>query len=339
MKFGNYRFSSNKAILFALLLVLCFTLLGYSQQNVFPQENSLKTVGILMGSDLRTNKVNGVIEGLKKYGYEENVNIRFRIVSAQDRIDDLPELAQELVRQNPDLLIGTGERETLALQQAAADSQIPIVFIGVGFAEELDLVDSYTHPGGKITGVDNYYLQLSGKRLEYFKRLLPDVQKVMVLYDETITPVEPSIDFLNRVAAQLDMTVIPVGVKNEAETLKAINGILPGEVDGVMLLCSLLMESVTDSISPLIQEKRLPTFGVSANQTKKGFLASYGMDYREQGIQASRIVAKILQGQDPGAIPVEAPARVDFIINTKVAEVFKAEIDPAGFACASEFIR
>lgn len=339
MKFGNYRFSSNKAILFALLLVLCFTLLGYSQQNVFPQENPIKTVGILMGSDLRTNKVKGLIEGLKKYGYEENVNIRFRIVSAKDRIDDLPKLAQELVKQNPDLLIGTGEKEMLSLQQAAADSQTPIVFIGVGFAEELGLVNSYAQPGGNITGVDNYYLQLSGKRLEYFKRLLPNVQKVMVLYDETVTPSGPTIDFLNQVASQLDITVIPVAVENEVETLEVISGINSGDVDGMMLLCSLLMESMTDSISPLIQEKMIPAFGVSANQTKKGFLASYGMDYREQGIQASRIVAKILQGQDPGAIPVEAPARVDFIINTKVAEVFKAEIDPAGFACASEFIR
>ncbi|WP_018214356.1 ABC transporter substrate-binding protein [Desulfitobacterium hafniense] len=339
MKFGNYRFSSNKAILFALLFVLCFTLLGYSQQNVFPQENPIKTVGILMGSDLRTNKVNGVIEGLKKYGYEENVNIQFRIVSAKDRIEDLPKLAQELVKQNPDLLIGTGEKEMLSLQQAAVDSQTPIVFIGVGFAEELGLVNSYAKPGGNITGVDNYYLQLSGKRLEYFKRLLPNVQKVMVLYDETVTPSGPTIDFLNQVASQLDIKVIPVAVENEVETLEVISGINSGDVDGMMLLCSLLMESMTDSISPLIQEKMIPTFGVSANQTKKGFLASYGMDYREQGIQASRIVAKILQGQDPGAIPVEAPARVDFIINTKVAEVFKAEIDPAGFACASEFIR
>ncbi|AFL98933.1 MULTISPECIES: ABC transporter substrate-binding protein [Desulfitobacterium] len=339
MEFRNYRFSLNKAILFVLLFVLCFTLVGYNKQNVFPQETPLKTVGVLMGSDLRSDKVKGMIEGLKKYGYEENVNIQLRIVSAKDRIEDLPKLAQELVRQSPDLLIGTGERETLSLQQAAADSQIPIVFIGVGFAEELGLVKSYAQPGGKITGVDNYYLQLSGKRLEYFKRLLPGVQKVMVLYDKTITPVDPSIDFLNRVASQFDMTVIPVGVENEVEALNAISGIEPGEVDGVMLLCSLLMESVTDSISPLIQEKMLPSFGVSANQTKKGFLASYGMDYREQGIQASRIVAKILQGQDPAAIPVEAPARVDFIINTKAAEAFEAEIDPAGFACASEFIR
>jgi len=330
----------NRLLLITSLLFICFIFGGlYQNFTLQAQERDIKEIGILMGSDLRIEKIEGLIEGLEKYGYEENKNIEFTIISSGDNISTLPQLALELAEQNPDVLVATGEKEVCALQQATKESQIPIVFIGVGLAQELGFVESYSRPGGNITGVDNYYLKLSGKRLEYFQRLIPDIKNIAVIYDKTVTPAPYTLNFLDQVASQLNINLLTIGIENEAEALQYLQNINAEEVDGVILLCSLLMESITDSIIIPIQQKGIPALGVSENQTKKGFLASYGMSYRDQGIQASRIVAKVLQGQDPALIPIEAPAKVDFIINTEVAEQFQDKIDPAGFACATKFIR
>jgi putative ABC transport system substrate-binding protein len=324
----------------ALVLVITITIvLSISSLAKINALESKKTIGILISSDYRTPKVEGVIKGLEEYQFIEGENVLYRIKNANLNYESLPRLAEELVEEHPDVIFVTGESEALAAQKAAQATQIPIIFVGVGSAREIGLIDSYDTPGKNITGVENYYIILSGKRLEYFQRLLPEVKNIAVMYDPRITPAQPTLSFLSEASQKLNLTLQAIPVESREETLEVMNQLDPQHVDGVMFLCSQLLESVTDEVSPIALEKRIPIMGVSEEQTARGLLASYGMPYYEQGLQASRLVAKVLQGENASLIPVEAPAKVEFIVNPETAKKMQLELDPAGLTCVTKFVK
>ncbi|BCV21328.1 ABC transporter substrate-binding protein [Moorella sp. Hama-1] len=296
-------------------------------------------VAVLMASDLKNDKVTGLKEGLARYNFAEGKNISFITRNAGGHSEDLPRLARDLVQQQPDVLVVTGEAEALAAREATREHPIPVVFVGVGCPVELGLIESHLASGNNFTGVDNYYVQLSGKRLEYFQRLLPGLHRVAVLYDPRVTPARPTVDYVQEVSRRLGLQVDFYPVRDKKEVVATLRSLTPDRTDGVMLLCSLLLESMTGAINPVAIERHLPVMGVSENQTLKGLLASYGMPYREQGHQASRLVAKVLRGQNPATIPVESPANVQFIVNQNTAARLGLELNPAGLACATRIIR
>lgn len=272
------RFTAFSRIITLFILISVFSSLVFlGGCSSVEKEAGKKIIGVLLASDMRLPKLNGLKEGLTRYGYVEGKNVSYIIHNAGQQPDLVPALAQELANKHPDVIVVTGEPEDLAAQKATVDSQIPIVFVGVGFAQDIGLVKSYASPGNNITGVDNYYLELSGKRLEYFQRLLPDIKKVAVLYDPRGTPPKPTLDHLQTISKQLNLELQAIPVGNREDVVAAVRALDRQEVDGIMLLCSLLLESITDAISPVALEKGFPVMGVSENQTLKGLLASYGI--------------------------------------------------------------
>jgi len=324
----------------AIVLVLTITLvLSISSFAKINAVESRKTIGVLISSGYRMPKVEGVKKGLEEYQFIEGETVQYSIKDAGLSYESLPRLAEELVEEHPDIIFVTGELEALAAQKAAQATQIPIVFVGVGSAKEIGLIESYDSPGKNITGVENYYLILSGKRLEYFQRLLPGVKNIAVMYDPRNIPVKSTLTFLNEASQRLKLEIQANPVESREEILEVMNGLDIQQVDGVMFLCSQLLESVTDEVSPIALKKRIPIMGVSEEQTANGLLASYGMPYYEQGLQASRLVAKVLQGENASLIPVEAPAKVEFIVNPETAKKMQLELDPAGLTCVTKFVK
>lgn len=295
-------------------------------------------VGVLLASDVRTPRLNGIKDGLRRYGFVEGKDIQYIVENAQQDPEVLPQLANSLVEAKADVIVAAGESEALAAKEATAASKTPVVFVGVGFPVELTLVASYASTGNNITGLDNNYLQLSGKRLEYFQRLLPELRKIAVLYDPRVSPAKITLTYLDKISKQLSLQIQPIPVGNREEVVNTIRNLNRNEVDGVMLLCSLLLESITDAIEPIAMEKGLPVMGLSEDQTEKGLLASYGMPYYQQGIQAARLVAKVLRGQEPNTIPVEPPTNVQFVVNLDTARKLGLELDQQGLACVNRFV-
>jgi putative tryptophan/tyrosine transport system substrate-binding protein len=325
-------------IFFVLLItiIIFFSLFSFSQTNAVEPK---KTIGVLISSDFRIPKVEGVKKGLEEYRLIEGETVNYVVKNANLNYDLLPSLAEELVKEHPDLIFVTGESEAIAAQHAAQSAQIPIVFVGVGSAKEMGLIESYNSPGKNITGIENYYPVLSAKRLEYFQRLLPKVKNIAVMYDSRITPAKPTLNFLTETAHKLNLSIEAIPVTSEEEIIQEIKAFDPQKVDGVMFLCSQLLESVTAKVSPLALEKRIPIMGVSEEQTRNGLLASYGMPYYEQGLQASRLIAKVLHGENAANIPVESPAKVEFILNMETAKKLGLTLDPAGLTCVTKFVR
>lgn len=296
-------------------------------------------IGILMGSDLRGEKAAGLIDAMSQFGYIEGQSVDYLIKNAKDQEDLLQGLASELVDFQPDVIVAAGEAEAFAAKEAVEGTDIPIVFIGVGIPVEIGLVNDINEPGNNITGVDNYYVKLSGKRLEMFKKLLPDLRKIAVIYNVNRTPAKASIDYIKEVTGQLgieELAIYQISTKQEA--IQAFAAIDEDRYDGVLLLCSLLMVSVTEDLYKLSIEKGLPVMGVSEAQTRMGLFASYEANHYKMGEQAARMLDKVLKGSDPSSIPVEAPSHVELSVNLETIRKLGLTVDSKILASASQLI-
>lgn len=296
-----------------------------------------KRIGMLVASDIRMTKVEGLKAGLANYGYLEGENIHLIVKNAGNDLDLLPQYAKEFVNENVDVIVTTGTYETLAAKEATAKAQLPVVFVGLGCSVEMGIVKDSVNPGCNVTGVDSHYVELSGKRLEYLKRLKPSIQRVLVLYNPKSTPIGPSARYLYEAADKLAIQLKLVPTANSHE-VKAALGENREQADAVLLMCSLLFEIMTDYLTEWSIAEKVPVMGVSEQQAEKGILASYGLPYMEEGRQAARIVGNVLRKQNPANIPVESPARLEFYLNVKSAKQLGIEVNPSELPFITKYI-
>ena len=332
--------NKRKIVLGVIVLLLVLSVLsGGRALWIFAHEksSSVKTVAFLMASDISEEKIDGVKQGMNRYGFIEGENVNFITENAHGDNLLLPKLAQQLIKAQPDVIVVTGDDEATAAKNTLSNQKIPIVFVGVGSPVDLGLVNDLLLPGGNVTGVENCTVQLSGKRLEYFKRLLPRLNKVTVLYDPAAENSLKSLPYLEEVAGKLQLKIVPAAVTSSSEVVQELQKIDPEAGNGAMLLCSILFESVVDEIKPVIYNRQIPLMGAGEARGVDGLFASYGMPYYQQGEQASRLVAKVLNGDNPAFIPVESPSRVELIVNTDVINKFGLNLDSGGLSLVTQF--
>lgn len=330
----------KKRLIAVSLLILIIFLIIYMEQKspkyVNQNTNEKYRIGVITASDNRLSKVNAMIEGLYNYGYKEE-DLEVIVKNAKGDKDKIDSLAQELAKEDVDVIITTGTFETSAGKKFADDKNIPIVFIGVGCTVELGFVQDNISPGCNITGVDSHYVQLSGKRLEFLKRIVPDTENVLILYNPLTTPFGASSKFLYEAADKLQVKLELIPVTNRDEIIEAISE-NHNRFDGIMLMCSLLFESTVEDIVDESLKYKMPVIGVSAYQVEKGMLAFYGSTEYNEGIQSARLVANVLKGQDPKIIPIESPENLELHINIDTAKALGIEIDYSKMTFVDKFI-
>jgi putative ABC transport system substrate-binding protein len=325
-------------ILLTIIIISVFLLYGTNNlsTNAHEKESKVYKIGVLTFIEGRLDKVDGMREGLKRYGlYEDNVEIIVK--NADENIDDLEKMAQELVDENVDVIVTLGIDETTAAKKATAQSQIPVAFIGVACTVGLGFVEDRISPGCNITGVDSYYVQLSGKRIEFLKRLVPSVKKVLVLYNPLNMPIDASIEYLYDAADKYDVELDIVPATEADEVLNILNE-KSKTTDGVMLMCSLLFNSIIEEIIDISIENKLPLIAVSNKHVEKGALAFYGGTNYNEGAQAARIVVNILKGQDPKIIPIESPEKLELYVNMDTARKLGIDIKASDMPYVDHFI-
>lgn len=323
-------------LIMSFITVLTLFYSTYLQTNAEIREEKVYKIGILTTTEDRLVKTNGMREGLKQYGLSDS-NVDFIVKNSFEDLNELEELAQELVDAKVDIIVTTGTSETTAAKKVTHEENIPVVFIGVGCTVEMGLVEDSISTGCNITGVDSHYVQLSGKRIEFLKRLVPSTEKVLVLYNPSTTPFGPSSVFLYEAAEKFNVELDIIPVNNYDEIIEALNE-KSDDADGVMLMCSLLFESNIDSITEITLEKQVPVIGVIDKHVKDGVLAFYGSTSYKEGIQASRIVANILKGQDPRIIPIESPEELELHINVDTAEKLGIDIETLKMPFVDRFV-
>lgn len=326
------------SLFIAFVLVILLYNSTYLRTNAEEKgrENKVYKVGVLTIVENRLIKAEGVYDKLNQYGLSHS-NIDIIVKNASGKIHMLDELADELVDENVDIIITTGTHETVSAKKSTMEKEIPVVFIGVGCTVEIGLVNGNISTECNITGVDSHYVQLSGKRLEFLKRLVPSTKNVLVLYNPATTPFGPSSEYLYEAAEKLDIELDIVPVTSKEEVIQTLNE-KSKTTDGVMLMCSFLFESMIDTINEIALEKQLPIIGVTDKQVEEGVLAFYGSTSYSEGAQAARIVANILKGQDPRIIPIESPEKLELHINIDTAKQLGIDIEAIKMPFVDRFV-
>ncbi len=331
----------KKSLVVFLLIILLAGAIFYKEKNIAQYVNRNTSpsykIGVISATDDRLGKVYAMIEGLYSYGYNKE-DLEIIIKTADGDKEKLDSIAQELVNKDVDIIITTGTFETSAAKKYADDKNIPIVFIGVSCTVELGFIQDKISPGCNITGVDSHYVQLSGKRLEFLKRIVPDTENVLILYNPLTTPFGPSSKLLYEAADKLQIKLELVPVTNRDEIIGAISN-NHDKFDGIMLMCSLLFESTIEDIVDASLEYKIPVMGVNDIQVEKGILAFYGSTNYNEGFQSARLVANVLEGQDPRIIPIESPENLELHINLDTAKALDIEIDYSKMTFVDKFVK
>jgi putative ABC transport system substrate-binding protein len=272
-------------------------------------------------------------QGLRDLGYTEGKNIVIESRFAEGKPDRLPDLAAELVRLNVDVIVTSGPPSTRAAKKAT--STIPIVMAEDPDPVATGLVASLARPGGNITGLSSLSPEISGKRLEILKEVLPKLSRVAVLGTGNAALVRET--DLAAQALGLQLQYLEIREPNDIEA--AFQKTAKGRADAVMLLENPVNLSHRKKIVDLAVRNRLPAIYPWPEFVEEGGLVTYTASRTDLFRRAATYVDKILKGAKPADLPVEQPTKFEFVINLNAAKQIGVTIPPNVLARADRVIR
>jgi putative ABC transport system substrate-binding protein len=274
---------------------------------------------------------------LSKLGYIEDKNIAFKYRSADNKLDRLPALADELVRLKVDVIVTPGTAEALAAKNATRN--IPIVFFGGGDPVAAGLVDSLARPGGNITGFTSIGAVLAGKRLELLKETVPKLSRVAVLWDPQDPSAAQQWKESQLPARELGLQLHSMEIRSPNDFESAFKEAIKARSAGIAVTSGALALSNQKRVADLAIKNQLPAIYSRGDFVASGGLMSYGDDRTEPYRRVASMVDKILKGTKPANIPVEQPTKFALIINVKAAKQIGLTIPPNVLARADKVIR
>jgi len=275
---------------------------------------------------------------LRELGYVEGKNIAFEYRYADNELDRLPVLADELVRLKVDVLLTPSTAEALAAKNTTRT--IPIVFFGVADPVAAGLVDSLARPGGNITGVTNIAEVLAGKRLELLKETIPKLSRVAVLWDPQAAPSSAQQWKESQLPArELGLQLHSMDIRSANDFESAFKEAAKASSAALSVTSSPFINSYQKRIADLATKHRLPAIYTRRDFVDSGGLMSYGPDQTELYRRAATYVDKILKGAKPADLPVEQPKKFEFIVNLKTAKQIGLTIPPNVLARADKVIK
>jgi putative ABC transport system substrate-binding protein len=270
-------------------------------------------------------------------GYVEGKNIVFEYRSADDKLDRLPALADELVRLKVDVLFASTTPAAVAAKNAT--KTIPIVFVGGFDPVALGLVDSLARPGGNITGFTSIASVLTGKRLELLKEAVPKLSRVAVLWDPQNPGSAQQWKESQLPARELGLQLHSIEASSADKFEGAFKKATKARSAALAIMASPFFYSNQKQLADLATKNRLPAIYPRGNFVASGGLMSYGADEAEPWRRAASMVDKILKGTKPAEIPVEQPTKFELIINLKAAKQIGLTIPPNVLARADKVIK
>ena len=265
--------------------------------------------------------VKGFRAGIKAEGLEEGRDVRFDVRSTGAEERTIATLAAALARENPDVIVAIGENETRTAKAAAP--QIPIVFTQIADPVAIGLVSSVARPGGHVTGVSNLFAELVPKRLELAKELMPNLRRVLVVYDAQDPASAAGARKAQETAPSLKLNVVVRAVRTQEEAVRELKTASAGDI---LLAPATLNLNIMELILNLNLYMVAPAIFPSSFWVQAGGVASYGADYYAEGVQAARLVAKVLRGARPADLPVESVNKLELALNRKTLKAFGVTI-------------
>jgi putative ABC transport system substrate-binding protein len=276
------------------------------------------------------------VQALQQFGWTDGRNVRIDTRWAAGDADLIRKYAAEFAALAPDVILATGSFGVGPLLQATR--AVPIVFVIVPDPVGAGLVDSLARPGGNATGFLQFEYALSGKWVELLKQVAPSVTRAGVIRDPAIAAGIGQFGVIQSVGQSLGVEVSPVNVRVPGEIEQAVAAFVRFPNVGLIVTGSALATVHRKLIINLAARHKLPAVYVSRYFVTDGGLISYGTDFIDQYRQAGGYVDRILKGEKPADLPVQAPTKYELVINLKTARALGIEIPPKLLATADELI-
>ena len=306
------------------------------------QRERVRRVGVLQGlaeGDLegRTNLA-AFYQGLQQLGWSDGRNVQFDERWGAGDADRIRKFAAELAGPAPDVILAIGP-DNLA-QLLAVTRTIPLVFVLVPDPVGAGFVDSLAQPGGNATGFLVFEYSLAGKWLELLKEVAPRVIRVAVLRDPTITAGTGQFAVIQSVAPSVGVDLRPIDVRHPAEIERAVAAFASSANGGMIVTAGASSVANRELIIALAARYRMPTvYHERGLYAAAGGLISYGPNYRDEFRRAAGYVNRILKGEKPADLPVQAPTKYELVVNLKAAKAIGLTIPDSILARADEVIQ
>ena len=316
------------------LAVLVFALIlpAQAQQARIPKIGQLSTSSL--GASGRRESLG---RELRPFGYVDGKNMTIEFRYADNKLERLPALAEELVGLKVDVLVVGTTPGALAAKNATRT--IPIVFRSVSDPIAVGLIDSLARPGGNITGTTDISAVLAGKRLELLKETVPNVSRVAVLWDPQNAASVQDWKESQLVARALGLQLHSMAVSSADKYAVAFKEAIKARSGALAVTGHSLADANQKQIADLAIKNRLPAIYHRGDYVASGGLMSYGPDRAEQDRRVAVMVDKILKGTKPADIPVEQPKSFEFIVNLNAAKQIGLTIPPNVLVRAGKVIR
>jgi putative tryptophan/tyrosine transport system substrate-binding protein len=276
------------------------------------------------------------LQGLAQFGWTHGGNVRIETRWAAGDADRIRRTVAELVTLAPDVIVTTGSATVGPLLQATRT--VPIVFVNVPDPVGAGFVNSLPRPGGNATGFINFEYSIAAKWLELLKQMVPGVTRIAVIRDPAITAGIGQFGAIQAVAPSFGVELTPINVHDAGEVERAIAAFARGSNGGLILTGSALATVHRNLIIRLAARYKVPAIYFARHFVAEGGLMSYGPDQLDQFRRAAGYVDRILKGEKPADLPVQAPTKYELALNLKTAKALGIEVPPMLLARADEVI-
>jgi ABC-type uncharacterized transport system substrate-binding protein len=303
------------------------------------QQPAMPVIGLLRStaSDTNADLLIGFRKGLRETGYVEGENVRFEYRCAENHVERLPELAADLVRRQV-AVIATGAPPS-AFAAKAATTWIPVVFVVAEDPVKLGLVASLARPGGNLTGINFFAVELAAKRLELLRELVPTASRVAVLVNPVNASItEGTLRAIETAARAMGLQIKVVSADTSREIDAAFASFVHERPDALFISSGPFFTTRRLQLSQWAARHAVPAIYAGREYTEAGGLISYGASlpdaYRQAGVYAGRI----LKGAKPADLPVLQSTKPELVINHQTARMLGLTVPPSLLALADEVI-
>jgi putative ABC transport system substrate-binding protein len=304
------------------------------------QGDRMRRIGVLVPASSNDSesqtRLKALREGLEQFGWSDGRNIHLEYRWAEGNTDDIRRDAAELMALAPDVILTAGSAPVAALQKATRS--VPIVFATAGDPVGAGFVDSLARPGGNITGFAVFEYSIGGKWLELLKEISPRMTRVAVLRDRAVALGPGQFGAIQTAAPSFGIEVSPISVDDKSEIERAVAAFARFANGGLIVTGSPLAQLHRDLIIKLAAQHQLPAVYFERFFVTDGGLISYGPDFVDQWRRAAGYVDRILKGEKPADLPVQAPTKYELVTNLKTAKALGLEIPATLLARADEAI-
>jgi putative ABC transport system substrate-binding protein len=303
------------------------------------QGERLRRIGLLQGlaANDRLAQANNAafMQGLRQLGWIDGRNVRIDVRWGAGNAADTRKYAEELVALAPDVILTPNQIVGLLLQVTRT---VPIVFVIVPDPVGSGFVDSLSQPGGNATGFMMFEYSLCGKWAELLKEIRPTLTRAAVLWDPTVPAGIGQFAIIQSVAPSIGVELRPVNMGDAAEMERAVAGFAQAANGGLIVTSSALSEVHRDLIITLAARYKLPAVYCERHWVAEAGLISYGPSFVDQFRRAAGYVDRILKGEKPADLPVQAPTKYELVINLKTAKALGLAVPQSLLALADEVI-